>query len=140
MSKTVISETLSLTSRKGEVIKACEEAIMRGLAAIGEVAEGYAKDDCPVDTNRLRGSLTYATAETHSDNEPPANAADSAVKATPEPMTVYIGTNVEYAEYVEFRDIQHKSGKAHFLRDAVADHSETYKKIMKASLEAGATE
>jgi hypothetical protein len=120
MSKTVISETLSLTSRKGEVIKACEQAIMRGLEAIGEVAEGYAKDDCPVDTGRLRASISN--------------------KAVKDELAVYIGTNVEYAPYVEYRDIDHKTGKAHFLRDAAADHSEEYKKIMKASLEAGATE
>jgi len=140
MSKTVISETLSLTSRKGEVIKACEQAIMRGLAHIGEAAEGYAKDDCPVDTGRLKDSITYATAEKHSEADEKAQAGDAKLHSTPEPMTVYIGTNVEYAPYVEFRDIDHVPGKAHFLRDAVANHSEEYRKIMKASLEAGTTE
>lgn len=59
----------------GEVLKAFENAVQRGLEAIGETAEGYAKDDCPVDTGRLRNSIT---------NE--VRGED-----------VYIGTDVEYA-------------------------------------------
>ena len=62
-----------------EVLSALEKAKKRGLEAIGLVAEGHAKKITPVDTGRLRNSISHAT-----DDE-----------------AAYIGTNVEYAPYVE---------------------------------------
>ena len=82
------------------------------LIAIGEAAEGHAKDECPVDTGRLRNSISHAE-----DDD-----------------TAYIGTNVEYAPAVEFRDIAHKTGKAHFLRDAATTHGDEYKNIVETIL------
>lgn len=64
----------------GEILKAFENAVQRGLEAIGETAEGYAKDDCPVDTGRLRNSIT------------------NQVKGD----DVYIGSNTSYAPYVRW--------------------------------------
>lgn len=90
------------------VIDASEEQIRVALEAIALQAEGYAILNCPVDTGRLRDSITHEV----------------------EDNVAYIGTNVEYAPYVEFNDnAQHKVGKAHFIRDAVADHSDEYKQI-----------
>ena len=60
-----------------EVIEAKNEAVMRALEAIGLQAEGYAKLKAPVDTGRLRNSITHSVA--------------------PEEEAVYVGTNVEYA-------------------------------------------
>ena len=45
-----------------EVLNALEAAIRRGNEAIGMTAERHAKKKCPVDTGRLRNSLTYALA------------------------------------------------------------------------------
>lgn len=97
-----------------EFLEAMRSQAILGLEAIGEAAEGYAKDDCPVDTGRLRNSIAHAADE----NE------------------VVVGTNVEYAEFVEFRDVEHRTGKAHFLRDSVANHQEEYKAILEAALKA----
>lgn len=55
-------------------------------------------------------------------------------KAEPEKTAVYIGSNVKYAPANEFYDMNHKTGKAHFLRDAVAQHTDQYKEIIKAAL------
>ena len=63
-----------------EVLAALEKAKSRGLESIGLTAEGHAKKETPVDTGRLRNSISHAT-----DDE-----------------AAYIGTNVEYAPYVEF--------------------------------------
>jgi hypothetical protein len=52
--------------------------IEQALIAIGLTAETYAKRDCPVDTGRLRNSISHTYDE------------DSA----------YIGSNVEYAAFV----------------------------------------
>lgn len=63
-----------------EFLKALPEQIEQALTAIGLTAESYAKQECPVDTGRLRNSIT------------------NAVRA--DEKTVYIGSNVEYAAFV----------------------------------------
>ena len=61
-----------------QVLSAMEKAKKRGLEAIGLTAEGHAKKITPVDTGRLRNSISHTT-----DKE-----------------AAYIGTNVEYAAFV----------------------------------------
>lgn len=63
-----------------EFLKALPEQIEQALTAIGLTAESYAKQECPVDTGRLRNSITHAV-----------EAGEQAV---------YIGSNVEYAAFV----------------------------------------
>lgn len=98
-----------------EVLDTMREQVLIGLEAIGQEAEGYAKDECPVDTGRLRNSISNEV-----DSDEPA---------------VYVGTNVEYAPYVEFGDANHKTGNAHFLRNSIFNHIDHYKEIMTAALE-----
>ena len=106
--------SVQITSKSAEVLRAMREQVALGLEAIGQEAEGYAKDDCPVDTGRLRNSISHKVEE--------------------QEEAVYIGTNVAYAPYVEYGEYEHKTGKNHFLRDAATNHSEHYKKIMEAAL------
>ena len=61
-----------------EVLSAMEKGIKNGLEAIGLTAETYAKQETPVDTGRLRNSISHAV-----DGE-----------------AAYIGSNVEYAAFV----------------------------------------
>ena len=93
-----------------QVLSAMEKAIKNGLEAIGLTAEGYAKKETPVDTGRLRNSISHAT-----DN-----------KAT------YIGTNVEYAPYVEL-GARGRKGK-HMLQRAAAEHADEYKRLMEYAM------
>ena len=60
------------------ILTAMEKGIKNGLEAIGLTAETYAKKATPVDTGRLRNSISHETDE----------------------EAVYIGTNVEYAAFV----------------------------------------
>ena len=106
--------TTQIIDNSAEVIAAMKQQVLLGLEAIGQEAEGYAKDDCPVDTGRLRNSIAH--------------------KVIQDEQAAYIGTNVEYAPYVEYGDNQHKTGKSHFLKDAAANHGEHYKAIMEAAL------
>ena len=100
-----------------EALNHFKEQLVIGMKSIGLTAEGYAIDDCPVDTGRLRDSISNAIVE--------------------EEKAIYIGTNVEYAPYVEYNDnAHHEVGKAHFLRDAATTHSDEYKAIMEAALKA----
>ena len=118
------------------VLKHMKTQVQKGLIAIGAEAEGYAKADCPVDTGRLRNSITYATSTFHSSNSgEPATASDSATHTKPDENAVYLGSNVEYASYIEYGSKPHKTGKSHFIKDAIANHSDHYKAIMKSALE-----
>lgn len=92
-----------------------EKAVARALTRMGMQAEGYAKDLCPVDTGRLRNSIT--------------NSPDVEEKA------VYIGTNVEYAGDVELGT--YKQAAQPYLKPAVADHIQTYKNIAEDELKSG---
>ena len=93
-----------------EVLSALEKAIERGLEAIGLTAEGHAKKETPVDTGRLRNSISHAT-----DKE-----------------AAYIGTNVEYAPYVELGS-RGRDGK-HMLQRAATEHTAEYKRLLEDSM------
>lgn len=92
-----------------------DSAIGRALEEIGLLAENYAAKKCPVDTGNLRGSITYEV-----------DAAGNAV---------YIGTNVEYAPYVELGTSRQKAQP--FLRPAASEHGEQYRKVLKKALGGG---
>lgn len=120
-----------------EVLSEFQRACVRALEKCGLTAEGYAKDLTPVDTGNLRNSITHRVDE----GEP----------------AVYIGTNVEYAPYVELgtgqyypggrRDswvYQDDRGTWHrtsgqrprpYLKPAVADHGQTYRNIIREEME-----
>ena len=136
-----------IIDNSAQVLEEFENNLYKGLNAVGLRAERHAKANCPVDTGRLRNSITFATERYHSagnTNKPPksilkhppkdAEPDDYEVKATPEKATVYIGTNVEYAELIEENDMSHTSGRAHFLRDAASTHGDEYKDIMLAAM------
>lgn len=98
-----------------EVINAKDEALTRALEAIGIQAEGRAKTYCPVDTGRLRGSISHQ-------------------RGSGMDRSVYIGTNVEYAPYVEYGT--RKGHKAHhYLQRSVENHLDEYKSILKKMLQ-----
>lgn len=121
------------------VLNALRNAVERGLMAIGETAVTYAKksltEQKAVDTGRLRNSINYLVR----DDE------------------VYIGTNVEYAPYVEFGTgkyadggrptpwvYQDDEGNWHwtagnparpYLAPAAKNHTQEYRDMLKDSLE-----
>lgn len=119
-----------------------DRAVAAALAAIGEEAAGNAMQELTeqdaVDTGRLRNSITYATKQ-HTEaksfnwhegrNGTPAGSDSTAPKATPEKDTVYIGTNVEYAKYIEAGTS--KSAPRPFLKPAATGHGEEYKRIVE---------
>lgn len=88
-----------------EALELMIQAKDRALEAVGLQGEMYAKMLCPVDTGRLRNSITHT-----SDGE-----------------YAYIGTNVEYAPYVEFGTS--KMAAQPFIRPAAEDHAEEYGQI-----------
>ena len=106
---------VTFTSHLGDFKDALtEDKIPKILETIGLIAEGYAKRLCPVDTGRLRNSISHAS--------------DFVEKAE------YIGTNVIYAPYVELGTSKQKPQP--YLRPAVQDHAEEYKSIVESALKA----
>lgn len=114
-------------------------AVLRALERCGSQAEGYAKDLAPVDTGRLRNSISHQVDDSEN--------------------AVYIGTNVSYAPYVELATgiyaeggrptpwvYQDENGNWHwtrgnpaqpFLKPAVADHGRTYRNIIEDEMKNG---
>ena len=91
------TSTIQIKSDKSkEAIEAMQRQLQNGLLACGTIAEGYAKEECPVDTGRLRNSIT------------------NSVQVSEGEAAVYIGTNVEYAPQVEHMNINQKTDNAHF--------------------------
>ena len=88
-----------------EVLSAMEKGKRNALTAIGATAETYAKKATPVDTGRLRNSISHSV-----DGE-----------------AAYIGTNVEYAPYVELGTSRTKAH--HMLQKAATEHSAEYKRL-----------
>ena len=140
MSVTVIEDN---SDKVAEEIRA---RINKALEICGLTAENYAKKLCTVDTGLLRNSITHALS-----GEPAAISTYSADKAkgnkpiqtgeysgsapeesTPSKMAVYIGTNVEYAPYVELGTSSHQAKP--FLKPAVADHASQYREIIEQVL------
>lgn len=114
-----------------EIKEALGEAVQKALTEIGMQVENYATLLCPVDTGRLRGSITFATATNQDSTREPAESTDG-VQETPDENSVVIGTNVEYAAYVEMGTS--KSSPQPFLEPAVTGHVDEYQQIVEECL------
>ena len=125
---------IQITDNSGEILRALEEKKKAALEGVGIQAEGFAKRSTPVDTGRLRNSITHAV------------RGDD----------VYIGSNVEYAVWIELGSgiyasdgkgrkspwsYQDRNGKwhrtkgmkpHHMLKKAASEHNEEYKSIIEA--------
>ncbi len=131
--------TVEFTDNSAEVLASMHAAGLRSLEKCGLTGEGYAKREVTVDTGNLRNSITHTVDEGE--------------------MAVYIGTDVEYAGYVElgtgkyypggrptpwvYQDAKGNWHMTHgqraqpFLKPAVADHAQTYRNIIEDELKNG---
>lgn len=112
------------------VASATEEQCLRALTIMAETAEGYAKLNCATKFTNPTGRLMNSIAHVIDVGEKKA----------------YIGTNVHYAPYVEFgtgraaeegmggnQSIPGMMAKP-YLRPAISEHVDEYKKIAKEEL------
>ena len=98
------------TDNSQQVLSALEKGKRNALTAIGATAETYAKKATPVDTGRLRNSISHSV-----DGE-----------------AAYIGSNVEYAPYVELGTSRAKAH--HMLQKAATEHSAEYKRLSEDAI------
>ena len=130
---------IDFQNNTGMVLEEFRAACLRALERCGMEAEGYAKDLAPVNTGNLRNGIGHGVDEAE--------------------LAVYIGTNVEYAPYVELGTgrytegghptpwaYQDDEGNWHwtagnpaqpFLAPAVKDHAQTYWNIIEDELKNG---
>lgn len=138
-----INIDIDIKNNKAAYEKALEECAERILTMIGMECETAAKLLAPVDTGLLRNSITYALAgekaaqETYSgDNGGSGKYSGTAPPDKPHIHSVHLGTNVEYAMVQELGRYNHKKGFSPFLRPAVNDNINTFKKIILSELKA----
>jgi len=131
---------VEITDNSDLVKEEFEAACLRALERCGHQAEGYAKDLAPspgkTGTGNLHNSISH--------------------KVDPSEPSVYIGTNVEYAAYLELGTgihypggrqtpwvYQDAKGNWHhtrgqeaqpYLKPAVANHKQTYRNIIMDEL------
>lgn len=116
--------SVKYTSYEKQAMSTIDKSLLAGLSAVGAFVEGNAAmlitENQNVDTGRLRGSITYSidgkTSRVNSFNKKDKAAQSDAVPRQDSIATVSIGSNVEYAEFIEYAI----RGKAKpFLRPAV---------------------
>ena len=106
---------IKFTSNVNDILRRMEKGKRNALTAIGSSAETHAKDnitaDDLIDTGRLRNSISYAV-----DGE-----------------AAYIGTNVEYAPYLELGT--KKITAHHYLKRAATEHKDEYKELTAQAIQ-----
>ena len=130
-----------------EIFDYVQKATTRALTVIGMKAEKYAKALCPVGTAESTGKKGYRGGTLRN---------SITFDVNPDEKTVTIGSNVEYAPYVELGtgphfqkppewetfDVPKGSGGGHgyvkprpYLKPAIQDHIDEYEKIIKSELQ-----
>ena len=152
---------INFIDKSQDVNKIIHERILVGLEACGLLAERLAKMECPVDTGRLRNSITHATsgqpAKQHTyapqyvskldggidkdgkrkhltKKQKEAATVTETIPAVPEKEeAVYLGTNVEYAPIIELGGLENGRHRAArpFLKSAFQDHKAKYKAVLE---------
>ena len=114
-----------LTSHLDEVLGAEEQAKRRALEIIGMNAEKYAKALCPVGTPESTGKPGYIGGTLR-------NSISHQVVDSEE---VHVGTNVEYAPFVELGTS--KMAAKPYLGPSITDHIGEYESIVESELKKG---
>lgn len=104
-----------VTDNSQEILKALPEVKARALMMCGAIAENSAKQKCPVDTGRLRNSISHGMSDEN---------------------TVDIGTDVEYAIYQELGTSRGIAPKL-YLTNGVRSHISEYKQIIEEEFRKG---
>jgi HK97 gp10 family phage protein len=106
-----------------------ERMVMRGLTAVGAFLQGDAMVRCPVKTGRLKGSITWATTKSESRVRGPAKSGDGVSKPG-DKYTCHIGSNVEYAQHVEY-GTRRPTPAQPYLRPALDENKKEVRQIFQ---------
>jgi len=112
----MMTATVSSQWKGNEVKIAGKRVIGKSIYEIGLVVEGQAKALTPVDTGRLRGSITTASVDKQTSPQYPSGSMDS-IRRPNDSNEVLVGTAVEYGPYIEFGTV--RSSAQPFLRPSL---------------------
>ena len=104
----------TMTSHKEIFLTMCDSQLQAAFEECGMDAEYYATKACPVDTGRLRASITHE------------------VEGVGRGIQMVIGTNVEYAPYVE--DGTTRQTAQPFIKPSISEHISHYQSVIKSYL------
>ncbi len=111
---------------KEELENAVNEALYRiGLQAVKNTT-GYITSKGIVDTGRLRASMSFITPEKS------YGSGEGAISGTAPDNTVIVGTDVDYASYIELSTS--KTPARPYLSPAIQNHIGEYKTIAETVL------
>lgn len=134
-----------LTDNSKKVLELLGDTVDAALTECGLQATRHAYMMCPVDTGRLRNSIAFAIGgkpaniksyrgnrkgkSGKGDTKEPGHYSGTAPKDSANEKSVYIGTNVEYAEKIELGgSMQAPEG---FIRPAIYKHADEYCQIIQ---------
>ena len=137
--------SIEVVSHALQVKRATEKAMKQAARMIGGTVEGHAKELCPVDTGLMRNSITFALGGDSPQISTYSSDADGSGKReakygsydgrAPEDeenqITVYVGTNVEYAPYQELGAPNIHLDARPFLRPAMEDYQREIEQIIE---------
>ena len=106
--------SVEVISYRREVERATEKAMKKAARMIGGSISGHAVELCPVDTGLLHNSITFALGGDapdksvyYDDNMEQMGEYDGTAPMDDDhEITVYIGTNVQYAPYNELGTVR----------------------------------
>ena len=116
-----------------------DRMVKRGLTAVGAklVGEAMVRAHESVRTGRLRGSLTWSTQKDKDEVKPDLSGIkhpEDHVSRPRDKYTCYIGTNVEYAQHVEYGT--RISRAKPYLRPAINENRKECREIFGKEIKA----
>ena len=145
-----MSGKVEVVSHLREVVSATEQAMRKAARMVGGTVEGHAKELCPTDTGLLKNSIMFAIggeppnimSYRNNDKDKNGNMIDEVKgqyegQADPDSdneITVYVGTNVEYAPYQELGAPNANVNPQPFLRPAMEMFRDEIENIVEKCL------
>ena len=116
----VAGNLIILQDNTAYIVQSMDRALAEALDEIGEMVVQRARELCPVDTGRLRNSITHRMGG--GGFSFPGMGASVGKEVT-------VGSNVEYAAYVELGTS--KMDAQPFLRPAAEDYAGEYRRVVE---------
>jgi len=136
---------VEFTDNSNQVIEEMQRKAKIALEAVGIQAEGHCKQELSntpkrIDTGLLRNSITHALGgeapakasyradKPKKNGETPSGSYSGSAPKKKDPV-VYVGTNVEYAPYVEMGTT--RMAPNHFIKNGVTRNLDEYRRIIE---------
>lgn len=136
-------DSIEFKDHSAECKEEIESRALKALTMCGMVVERAAKQLAPADTGLLRNSITWALAgkkpavQSYKADKPKNGVIQTGEYSGTTPdddeLSVYVGTNVEYAPYVELGTSKQEAQP--FLKPAAADSKNALRQCFEKAFE-----